>query len=965
MQNPSLGREALLAQGTPDRHHATVPMHRQSLRIGTWNVRTMYQCGKLHNVILEMQRLNLDTLGCSEVRWTKSGKIKINDTTFVYSGDEKLHVGGTGILLSHQASSAMLGYWAVSDRVIMVKLHAKPFNINIIQVYAPTSTSSEEALEDFYANVDKAMKECKSQEIKIVMGDLNAIVGEGRYQDIVGPHGLGLRNERGEAWIEWCEQKGQVITNTWFQHHPRRRWTWKSPDQNTRNQIDFITINRRFRNSVTQAKGYPGADCNSDHIVVVCSIRTKLKKLTNKKSSRRFDFFQLRNSGIARHFREAVETELKEEQQMDDIDKFFNSFQRALSNATDKSVPYVIPCKKQEWMTTDILDLMEMRRKAKGDNDRYRELHRYIRNRCRIEKEKYYVKQCEELERLEKKNPQLMHNKIRQVTGRRKCAYRSSCIEDKEGNIIMENQEILHRWEEYIRELFKDNRGQKPDRVKTGGNLILEEEVSHALRCMSTGKTAGPDGLTAEMFTALGEFGVKQITHLANRIYEEGHFPMEMVKSVFIVIPKKPGATKCEQFRTISLMSHLTKLILRVLLNRIRGRTKGEISEEQYGFRPDKGTRNALFIMRMLSERAIQMQKVLYVCFIDYVKAFDKVQHQALMKVLDMLDIDGKEIELIKNLYWNQLAAVKIDGKMSNWLNIERGVRQGCILSPDLFSLYTEVIMQSVQEMDGFKIGGVNITNVRYADDTVVISDSEEKLQNLMNVVVAESEKKGLLINRKKSFCLVFSKTLPVPQCNVQVNGEMLEQVAEFTYLGSTVTSDGRCEKEIKRRIGIAKSTFKKMERVLTTKTINLSTRLRLMRCYVWSMLLYGSECWTINKAMQQRLEAVEMWFLRRMMRISWTDHVTNIDVLERARLSRTLLKTIVTRQLRFLGHILRKNSLESLALTGAVEGRRARGRQRWTYLTWLNDATGIRPLDIIRRCQQRDHSFLISNVRF
>ena len=87
--------------------------------------------------------------------------------------------------------------------------------------------------------------------------------------------------------------------------------------------------------------------------------------------------------------------------------------------------------------------------------------------------------------------------------------------------------------------------------------------------------------------------------------------------------------------------------------------------------------------------------------------------------------------------------------------------------------------MQLIQEMDGFKIGGVNITNIRYADDTVVISDSEENLQNLMNVVVVESEKKGLLINRKKSFCLVFSKSSPVPQCHVQVNGEMLEQVAE------------------------------------------------------------------------------------------------------------------------------------------------------------------------------------------
>jgi len=85
-------------------------------------------------------------------------------------------------------------------------------------------------------------------------------------------------------------------------------------------------------------------------------------------------------------------------------------------------------------------------------------------------------------------------------------------------------------------------------------------------------------------------------------------------------MPQKAGATKCERYRTISLMSHLTKLIIRVLLKRIRGRTADEVAEEQYGFMPDKGTRNAIFLLRILAVKSIQMQKNVYICFLDYVK---------------------------------------------------------------------------------------------------------------------------------------------------------------------------------------------------------------------------------------------------------------------------------------------------------------------------------------------------------
>ncbi len=123
-----------------------------------------------------------------------------------------------------------------------MKIKGQPFDIAVIQAYAPTSASSDEDLEVFYEDLDRAKDICHSQDIIIMMGDLNANVGKGCEENIVGGHGLGTRNERGDMWVEWCKRNSQVITNTWFKNHPRRLWTWKRPDEETRNQIDFVTI---------------------------------------------------------------------------------------------------------------------------------------------------------------------------------------------------------------------------------------------------------------------------------------------------------------------------------------------------------------------------------------------------------------------------------------------------------------------------------------------------------------------------------------------------------------------------------------------------------------------------------------------------------------------------------------------------------------------------------------------------
>ena len=165
------------------------------------------------------------------------------------------------------------------------------------------------------------------------------------------------------------------------------------------------------------------------------------------------------------------------------------------------------------------------------------------------------------------------------------------------------------------------------------------------------------------MLRAADEVTVKHITDIANKVYNSGEIPKQMSQSVFIAIPKVAGTLDCEKHRTLSIMSQLTKIILKVILKRIRGRIYEEVAGEQCGFVKGKGTNNAIFLLRVLGERIIEKQKDLYVCFIDYEKAFDRVRHVKLMEVLKNIGISGKELKLIRNLYFAQKACVRVSGE--------------------------------------------------------------------------------------------------------------------------------------------------------------------------------------------------------------------------------------------------------------------------------------------------------------
>ena len=220
--------------------------------------------------------------------------------------------------------------------------------------------------------------------------------------------------------------------------------------------------------------------------------------------------------------------------------------------------------------------------------------------------------------------------------------------------------------------------------------------------------------------------------------------------------------------------------------------------------------------------------------------------------------------------------------------------------------------------------------------------------------MVEESARKGLTVNKKKTETMVISKTSPSPSIGIFVNGEELKQVKQFNYLGSLITEDGRSEKEIKKRIAAAKRAFGNMKTILTNGNISLKLRKRFIQTYIWSTMLYGCEAWTINQYSANIIEAAEMWIYRGILRISWRDRVTNVEVLNRMSTERAILNTIKQRQLRFFGHTVREGDLEADCVMGKMDGKRPRGRPRIKFTNSLASSTRKSTTEMIQKARIR-----------
>ena len=164
---------------------------------------------------------------------------------------------------------------------------------------------------------------------------------------------------------------------------------------------------------------------------------------------------------------------------------------------------------------------------------------------------------------------------------------------------------------------------------------------------------------------------------------------------------------------------------------------------------------------------------------------------------------------------------------------------------------------------------------------------------------------------------MVTSKKVESPVCRPQSQGKIIKQVNTFKYLGYSINAEGKCLPEVKKRIALAKDAFNRMKSIMKDKNILMNTKMRIMKTYIWSVFLYGCESCTVSKEIENRIAAAEMWFLRRILRISWVDKVSNEEVLRKAGKQRELLQHIRKR----LGHVYRKDALARTVLRKKEKG--------------------------------------------
>ena len=222
-------------------------------------------------------------------------------------------------------------------------------------------------------------------------------------------------------------------------------------------------------------------------------------------------------------------------------------------------------------------------------------------------------------------------------------------------------------------------------------------------------------------------------------------------------------------------------------------------------------------------EKAREFQKNIYFCCIDYAKAFDCVDDNKLWKILQEMGIPDHLTCLLRNLYTGQEATARTGHGTTDWFQIGKKVPQGCILSPCLFNFYTEYIMRNAgleEAQAGIKIARRNINNIRYADDTTLMAESEEELKSLLMKVKEESEQVGLKLNIQKMKIMASG-----PITSWQIDGETVETVADFVFLGSKITADGDCSHEIKRRLLLGRKAMANLDSILKSRDITCQQR--------------------------------------------------------------------------------------------------------------------------------------------